>query len=498
MDPRIIDRTLQMLKDFQQPLALQKAGIDTTLGIVAYDLEPAAKLLYPVITPLRNEIPRASAQPGAGLAVHWKQITGINTANVRAGLAEGNRGGVITLQEADMLGTHKAMGLENSVTFEAELAARGFDDARALAGLTLLQSVMIQEEITDLNGNNSMALGVTGTPVGTAVATGGSLAATTYFLFCVAMTQQAFLDTSRNFATGTNAGLSPTITRTNADGSTDTFGGGIGQISVASAGVTTVAGGSITATVPATKGAFAYAWFIGTAATPASCNLVAITPINAVTITAVPTGTLYNAGAVGLSADNSRNTLDYDGLIAQALNSTGYYKSLDNATLTADGAGGCAEIDTALQFWWDNYRISPSIMWVSGAMRKNITTKIVVNGGTPIMRVNLETGRSDQGNVVAGTVVGSYLNKFAMGGTLEIPIRLHPYMSTNAIFFDLDIVPYPNANVPAARRLLTRQEYYQIEWPLVTRKYQYGVYFDGVLQAYVPFGMGLIANIKLG
>jgi hypothetical protein len=44
-------------------------------------------------------------------------------------------------------------------------------------------------------------------------------------------------------------------------------------------------------------------------------------------------------------------------------------------------------------------------------------------------------------------------------------------------------------------QMLMRQDYYQLEWPLVSRKYEYGVYADGVLQCYAPFSLGVINNI---
>jgi hypothetical protein len=40
-----------------------------------------------------------------------------------------------------------------------------------------------------------------------------------------------------------------------------------------------------------------------------------------------------------------------------------------------------------------------------------------------------------------------------------------------------------------------RREYYQIEWPQRSRKYEYGIYADGVLQNYFPPSQGVITNI---
>jgi hypothetical protein len=47
-------------------------------------------------------------------------------------------------------------------------------------------------------------------------------------------------------------------------------------------------------------------------------------------------------------------------------------------------------------------------------------------------------------------------------------------------------------------QMKTRKEYYQIEWPLRTRKYEYGVYADQVLQHYFPPSVGFITNIGKG
>lgn len=49
------------------------ATITTSTGLVAYDLEAPAKNLYPVLTPLRNRIPRVTKSSGAGTAANWKR-----------------------------------------------------------------------------------------------------------------------------------------------------------------------------------------------------------------------------------------------------------------------------------------------------------------------------------------------------------------------------------------------------------------------------------------
>jgi hypothetical protein len=47
-------------------------------------------------------------------------------------------------------------------------------------------------------------------------------------------------------------------------------------------------------------------------------------------------------------------------------------------------------------------------------------------------------------------------------------------------------------------QIKTRRDYYQLEWPLHARRYEYGVYTDEVLQNYFPPAFGMITNIANG
>ena len=80
----------------------------------------------------------------------------------------------------------------------------------------------------------------------------------------------------------------------------------------------------------------------------------------------------------------------------------------------------------------------------------------------------------------------------------EIPLVVHPNLPAGTVFFYTAELPYAVANVTAVARMLMRQDYYSLEWPLKTRKYEYGVYADGVLQHFAPFSMGIITNIGNG
>lgn len=473
---------------------LEKSGWNlpggATTGINYYDLEAGAKSLFPVITPLRNRIPRVSGK--GGIQANWRAITGINVNNIVGVASDGNRSAVTTTSTQDYTAAYKQIGLEDFVTFGADLAAQGFDDLKAIAVRNLLYSLMIEEEKLILGGNNSLGLGTTPTPSLAASTTGGALATQTLSVICVALTFDGY-------RTGSVAsGIQASVSRTNADGSTDTYGGGSAQKSANATASITGPTGSCAATVAAVTGAVAYAWFWGAAG---SEKLGAITTINSVSITDVAAGTQTAASLP--SSDNSKNTLEFDGLLTMTANSTygGYYVSQATGTagtgtpLTSDTSGGIVEIDNALRYFWDNYRLSPTDMFVSSQEQQNIYKKILTSSTAGAQRFVYNV---EQGVLAGGAMVRSYLNKFSMSGAKEIPIHLHPNMPPGTIMFFTDKLPYPLSNVTNVLQIRALRDYYQIEWPMRTRKYEYGVYSHEVLQNYFPPAFGVITNIGNG
>lgn len=482
-----------VLKSFVQPSS-------ATTGLQVYNLEAPSKKLYPVLTPLRNSIARVSG--GRAIQANWKAITNINVTNTRAGVSEGKRGGIITHAQSEYFAAFRGFGLENSVTFEADYAGRGFEDIKALAVQQTLNATMIQEERIIMGGNTSVAMGTTPTPTVVAQTTGGTLAAATYSVICVALGLQAYLDVVgvNNGSIGqgfdaTTAIVPSQITRTNADGSTDTFGGGSAQKSAAASATTTGSTGSLQCSVTAVNGAVGYAWYVGAAG---SERLYGVTSINSIVITAAANGGAQLASSL-TAADNSTSALDFDGLLYQAVkpNSGAYVKVMPTGTagvgtkLTSDGAGGIVEFEEAFLSFYNKYRLSPNKIYVSAADLVSITKLIISNGGAPLLKLNANINTNTMA-IAAGVVVGSYFNK-VMG--IEVPLVVHPNLPAGTIFFFSETLPYPLADVGNVCQMLMRQDYYQIEWPLKTRKYEYGVYADGVLQHYAPFSMGVITNI---
>ncbi len=492
-----INETLDLVKAAQaKPLegeiakAFTQSG-SATSGITAYDLEGPAKKLYTVPAILRNILPRVTG--GMGIQPNWRSVTGINTGNVFGGIGEAQRGAVLAQSTADNLAAFRQLGIENSVTFEADLAAKGFDDVKALAVQQALESLMINEEKAILWGNTSNALGTTATPSLTASASGGSLATGTLSVICVALTPQGKAMSS------VAGGVVRTSTFTSADGSSIVQDGGAAQKSAAATVAVTGPTGSVAATVTANSGACAYAWFWGAAS---SETLGAITVLNSVVISAAATGTQL-ASALS-AADKSTNGLIFDGMLSMAAKSAnnGYVKVMatgvagTGTALTADGAGGIVEIDEALKAFYDTYKLSPTHLFVSSQEMINIKKKIMQGASNSLVRFNVET---NQGMLTGGAGLVSYLNPFGSAtGVSELKIVLHPFMPEGTMMFFCDRLPYPLSNVSSVARMLLRRDYYQLEWPLRTRKYEYGVYMDGVLQHYAPFSLGIITNIANG
>jgi len=472
-------------------------------GITAYDLEAPAKQLYPVITPLRNEIPRVSGK--GGIQANWRAVTGINTTARNSIYASGgNRSGVMTTTTADYTASYKGLGLEDSVTFEADYAAENFQDIKALAVEGLLRAMMIGEEKLILGGNSSLSLGNVASPTLTTANTGGSITGNVgWGVGCVPLSFEGYLNAS------VSTGVVQSYVRTNADASTDTINGGIGlpcaQSNIIVGTGNTGATCLINASVSPIAGAVGYAWFWG--ANSGNLTLGAITTINSVVITANAAGVAVSPGVVNYQAltatNNSTNSLSFDGLLTFASNSAlnSYQATQANGVvgtgtaLTSDGAGGIVEIDAALKSFWDNYRLSPDTLWVNSQEMNNIGKKILAGASNGAMRINFNM---DQGMIGGGIMVRTYLNKFGMDGATELKIRLHPNMPPGTMLFTTKSLPYPLSNVTNVLQMRMRRDYYQIEWPLVTRKYQYGVYEDGVLQNFFPPAFGVITNIANG
>lgn len=520
MNNQVSAETIQLLKEANRLKTqddLAKAFTQAT-GLVNFDLERPAKLIYPVITPLRNMIPRVKGD--GGTATNWRAVTGINTTNQSPGVSEGNRSGVISTEVKSYVAVFKTLGLEDFTTFEGQFASEGFDDAIARMVEGLLRSTMISEEQTDLGGNTSLALGQAGTPVLadlTAQADGTIAAGTTVHVSAIPLTNDGV-------RTATVNGVQGQVTRVNADATQDVFGGFSGQISAAQ-NITVAADADpnhvVTAQTTQIPGAMGYGWFVGPTAGAAQ-TFFGISTINSIRITSTPGAGTQNATDATIQADNSTNALLYDGIISlifgagqenPAAASSGALISVQpngpsgtGTPLTPDGAGGVVEINDDLKKFWDDFRLSPTHLIVNSQELQNITKAVIGGGAASLFRFNLDNVQQKAGQaltaqdlkVYAGTTVGWYLNKNTMGGGQLLKVVLHPDLAPGTIIYYSDQISYPLSNITNILQTKTRREYYQIDWPLRTRKYEKGTYCDKVLQMYFPPAFGARTNIANG
>lgn len=502
--------TLDMMKGLLStpiPADILKAAgwsqpANSTTGLQGYNLEPRARQLFPVLTPLRNMIPRRGG--GFGTAVNWRALTGINTTLIEPGMSQGNRGQYITHTTKDFSAAYKTLGLDDFVTEQAQWAGRTFEDILALGTDALLWSLMIAEENVLLGGDTSLQLGTTPTPVATIHATGGSLAHATYSIICVALAHNAYYATQ-----GSVVGTAPiraAVSATTANGQSITYGGGAAQKSAAASATIASPGGagSIGAHVAIVPGAMAYAWFWGASGSEV---LGAITTINSVLITAAATGTQTAASLP--SSDNSTNAYVYDGILSQIFTSGSGSQIITQANgvdgigtpLTAVGDGSIGEFDQLLQNFWNVNRLSPDTFWMNAQQRQDLQKKIQAGSNNATQRFIFST---DQKTITGASLATGYINKYGMssGGPYAegnvIEFKTHPNIAPGTIMATSKSLPYMNSNVPNVIELDLRLEYYQRQYAPQAPSYQFGVYYDGVLKVYAPFALGAITNIAQG
>ena len=132
--------TLELIKQAQRnPDDDLAKTIASGAGLVAYDLQAPAKNLYPVVTPIRNVMPRVSG--GTGPATNWKQVSALVGSGFDAmgWVPEGQRSGQMNYATASKSASYVTIGEEDAATYEAISAGRGFEDIAARMSFRLLQ-----------------------------------------------------------------------------------------------------------------------------------------------------------------------------------------------------------------------------------------------------------------------------------------------------------------------------------------------------------------------
>lgn len=500
----------------------KKAAIGLSGNITPYDLEAPAKHLVPWLTPLREALPRV-ARTSPGATAHWKTFTTAAGSYSKGSLPampwcnEGQRAPQISLTALNSSASYATIGREGAVSFEAEYASQGFEDAMATEHFFTLETVMTMEEDTLLGGNNSLKLGTANKPAGTASGTGSFTG--TFYAAVVGLTYEGY----RNFTlrNGYSSAGVPLVTSgllaqqqvqtTTPDGKSMYTNGGCG---IASAISTTTAAPSSNTTATfswtAKSGEVAWLIYIGTSSSSAALYLTALTTVPTYSFTAAPANTANELLSALTATDFSVNdgstggqtgqVTAYDGLLTQAWNNTSlnpqnaYTYNMAGTPLTTSGKGNVDQIDTMLIQIWNLYKATVDVIWVNAQEMANITSRILNGSSAPLLRAMTGDGGFD---LTGFGVISFYMNPF-MPGSRKIPIIIHPTIPPGTIVAYAKTLPvyYKSNSTPNVAEVLTRREYYAQEWPLTTREYQYGVYSEQVLALYAPFAVGIITGIS--
>ncbi|MGU3387268.1 hypothetical protein ACLBYG_22350 [Methylobacterium sp. D53M] len=469
-------------------------SITTQTGLVAYDLQAPAKNLYPVLTPIRNRLPRVGG--GVGVATNWKQIDAIRGSgwDAMGWVPEGQRSGQMSYATSNKAASYVTIGEEDGASFEAINAGRGFEDVKARMTMRMLQKTMLKEENALVGGNATMQLGTPQAPVLSVAGSTGNIAPATVSVIVVALTFEGM----RGASLANGVPTSKTIT--GADGKTFTLNGGCSNKST-NATIAVSGGNILSATVPAILGAMGYAWFAGPAG---SETLQAITSINSVALSNALVTNSQPASAV--TGDFSTNSLAFDGLLTTAFKAAAggnaYAKVLGTGTagvgtkLTGSGRGSCNEVDAMLQGMWDAYQVSPSVLYVNSQELTSLTN-VCLNGSSGPLVQYIQNPAAGGIAATAGGTIEFYFNPYRQDGGTKIPVKIHPALPPGTILGWADDLPvqYQSSEVPNVAEVKVRQDYYEIDWPIVTRQRQVGVYAEEVLAVYAPFALGTISNI---
>ena len=486
-----------------------KSSLSVGSNLTWYDLREPSLHLVPWLSPIRNSIPRVQRTDPSD-AARWKTIfaSSLTTGGLLADpwINEGARAPLFSFSAVTNTLPYISIGNDGSVTYEAQAAARGLEDAESTARFFCLEQLMVKEEDAILGGNKSLKLGTANTPTiaDGGAATGGSITGATYSVIVVGLTYGGY----RNNGTAPTS-ITQYKTITTPDQKVMTVNGGCGIKSTnATAAITT--NHFINLGVTPKNGEFAWAWYVGLAGaeTLQGITTVPYAQYSALTTTGQAASTMASTDFSvndGTTGGQSNQVTAFDGLLVQAVNNAAlptpnaYYVNLNNAAFTASGRGSVVEIDTMMQQMWNLYRVSIDVLYVNAQELQNITTKCLSNASGPLLRYEASADGENY-DLTASGVISFYYNPFLPGGGRKIPVMIHPTIPPGTVLgMASQLPPYFKTNsTPNVVEMLCRRDYYDIDWAERTREYEFGIYAEESLAVYAPFGLGVISGVKNG
>ncbi len=498
--PTVSDETIRLVRLAQ---AQTQRSITSQTGLTGYLLEEPAKAIVPVITPLRNMIPR-KAGPGAP-SVNWKAITSFDTNRTLGTVSEGVVPSAVSYSVANMNNLMATIALSNAVTFQAQWRGRMLEgDVRARRTAELLYQLMTREEFWILNASQRIL--TPPAPILTTTTTGGTVAAGTYWAQVTALTQPAL-----NGGSSTEGLPSPQATS-----STSTYG------VVTTTGTTS----TISVQIFTVPNAYQYNVYIGTGSTPpangAMWKQVGISgtgapqpayntsvvlasggtatsgetngPTFTVTLTAPPATSGTNPPTTNTASYTSTDATTgaqnmWDGIVSQALNNvtnTGTLASVVQRPAAANGVFTLNDIDTILLNCYAANAGDPDIMIVNPIDSARISNLQIAAGMTRFM---VDVNSAQQPALMANYRVTHYINKTT---GKAIPLIEDRYCPVGTILAVPLRMPFPVADVSNAIEIETNQEYWGVDFAVTSSQFQFADYVESTLKVYFLGGLAML------
>lgn len=443
-----------------------QAFVGNNANFTGYYLEDGAKYVIPLMTPLRNMLPRVSC---VGIdTINWRAVTdyfnGSGPSVATAALQQQSTPTSLQYVWVNASNVLKMLSVKDIVTFEAELYGKLFQgDVRATVAARLIPALMQEQEFWYINSGQRLWAPPPVSNVTTAT-TGGTIAAATNWIL---------------------------VTAVNANGETLAFGG---STATAVSIVTTGATSTVTLSINRVPSATSYNIYVGTGATQpansamwlqsATTQFGGASALNdpgglsqgyfTVTATAAwaTSGTAYsttvtatNTAIVVKSTDtNTLNLpLSFDGLQSLIYLNAGAASTVGVKGETplvrqpnaVSGSLALSDIDTMLENMFLNAHADPEYLFVSVKDHKKLS--YLVAQGTNF-RVTVGNQDAGLGTLVAGQRVTKYINQTT--GRLMDVIML-PYLMQGTIIAGSMTIPFP---VTAIDKPPLRIEYNRDMW----------------------------------
>jgi len=449
-------------------------------GLVAFDLEAPAKLIFPKMTPLRNKLPR---KKGFGTSHRQKvinAITGSETgaADIFPGITDSTsntfgatsyvRGAKIGYAGYDRSFVYKQFSLSDSVPFSAQFQGQGYQDIRQLAQTTTLYAAMLEEEKMLMQSRGQTSDGYIG-----------------------GISAPTIVSATARTKTGSEVGLAAGTYYIKVAADSGTFGQSPTSAATTVASVT--AGQVIDVVIGDSVGALGYEIFAGNVSTSDSAlYFQGRTGYNGYALGAsalVTTGTTSNG-----STDTSYFATGYDGIIPQIIGASGAPSGVVNRINSAFSTSNPGvEFQTIFGTIYQNVKGDPDEILINGADRKQLSDAIK-GSSSNVGAYRLNISQDELSGAYIGDVVTGIHNEVTGKG---VALTVHPWMTQGNAAVLSYTLPIPDSNVSEVWAVHTAQDFMAIEWPVTQFTYDNSVYFNETLVCSAPQFNGLLQGIKL-